>query len=452
MRRTPKDDMVEFVKIHTTEKSGQSLQLTKKRAIMLKKYLQDLGEGSLKIGEYEIFYKDIKFKNASSNTDEITFPILDNILSDKMKIECKINEEAKCAYNEFLNELLKSFGNNIRCISQSISKLDVLYNKSYLACKNNYCKPIINNENGNSFVDFKELRHPLIEKIQTKELYVTNDMNMGINNKHGVLLYGTNAVGKTSFIRAIGSAVIFAQAGMYVAASNFIYKPYSAIYSRIIGNDNLFKGLSTFEVEISELRVILKMADQNSLILGDELCSGTENESACSIFTAALKYIHEKKSSFIFATHLHEITNWSDITSLSNLKLYHMHVYYDHENECLVYDRKLKEGSGTRMYGLEVCKNMYLSKEFMDDAYSIRNNYFPEQKGVLSGKRSRYNSKKIVHMCEICKHEPAIETHHINQQKDASENGYINSFHKNHPANLKALCESCHTRIHHQES
>ena len=61
------------------------------------------------------------------------------------------------------------------------------------------------------------------------------------------------------------------------------YKPYKSIYSAHFGNDNLFKGMSTFAVEISELRVILKMSDPHSLILGDELCSGTETESALSI-------------------------------------------------------------------------------------------------------------------------------------------------------------------------
>ena len=77
----------------------------------------------------------------------------------------------------------------------------------------------------------------------------------------GILLYGTNAVGKTSLIRAIGINIILAQSGMYVPCSKFVYMPYKSIFSRIIGNDNLFKGLSTFAVEMSELRVILNNVD-----------------------------------------------------------------------------------------------------------------------------------------------------------------------------------------------
>ena len=89
-----------------------------------------------------------------------------------------------------------------------------------------------------------------------------------------------------------------AQAGLFVPCSYFEYQPYTAIFSRILGNDNLFKGLSTFAVEMSELRVILKSADQNSLVLGDELCSGTEMESALSLFSAGLIELSKKNATF----------------------------------------------------------------------------------------------------------------------------------------------------------
>ena len=112
---------------------------------------------------------------------------------------------------------------------------------------------------------------------------------------NGILLYGTNAVGKTSFIKAIGISIIMAQAGLYVPALEFTYYPYKTLFTRILGNDNIFKGLSTFAVEMTELRTILQMADENSLILGDELCSGTESDSALSIFVAGLEILHKKK-------------------------------------------------------------------------------------------------------------------------------------------------------------
>ena len=141
-----------------------------------------------------------------------------------------------------------------------------------------------------SFFDAKSIRHCLIEQLQTKEKYITNDISLG-KNEDGILLYGTNAVGKTSIIRSIGICVVMAQAGLFVPCEKFDFYPYNNIFSRILGNDNLFKGLSTFAVEMSELRHILRYTDENSLILGDELCSGTEIESAISIFVAGYSII-----------------------------------------------------------------------------------------------------------------------------------------------------------------
>ena len=261
-------------------------------------------------------------------------------------------------------------------------------------------------------------------------------------------MYGTNAVGKTSMIRALGISIVMAQCGMFVPCSQFFYKPYTAIFSRILGNDNIFKGLSTFAVEMSELRIILKMADKNSLILGDELCSGTETESALSIFMAGLMDLHSKECSFLFATHFHEIVHHEEIKALSRLAMKHLAVYYDRELDCLVYDRKLKDGSGTRMYGLEVCKSLHLPDEFLEKAYQLRTKYYPDTKGELGFESTTYNAKKIRGMCEMCKSHIGEEVHHLQEQKDADADGFISHFHKNHPANLMNICEKCHDKLH----
>ena len=93
-----------------------------------------------------------------------------------------------------------------------------------------------------------------------------------------------------------------AQAGMYVAASEFKFHPYNYIFSRIHNNDNIFKGESSFAVEMSELRSILKRSNDKSIVLGDELCSGTESVSAQSIFASSVVKLSERKTNFIFAT------------------------------------------------------------------------------------------------------------------------------------------------------
>ena len=428
----------EYVKIHETEKSGISFQITKKRSALLKTVL-----GNLDFSEQQQ-YKDIKWVASSTNLVTIDIPLVKELRDELVQGKEEWNKEIEKEYRRFLVQFESEWFQDLENISSYIAKIDVLFCKAYLANEYKYCEPVIS-EAEVSFVDAKDIRHCLIEHIQQREIYVTNDITM--NAQKGILLYGTNAVGKTSLIRALGICIIMAQSGLYVPCSQFQYKPYRSIFSRILGNDNLFKGLSTFAVEMSELRVILKSSDEYSLILGDELCSGTETESALSIFMAGIMELHKRKASFIFATHFHELIHYDEMKSLG-IRTMHMAVTFDLEQDCLIYDRKLRDGPGNRMYGLEVCKSLYLPEDFLETAYAIRNKYYSDTAVSLSHPTSAYNANKIRGVCEMCNSALGSEIHHITPQKDADANGYIGSFHKNHPANLLAVCEKCHRSFH----
>jgi DNA mismatch repair protein MutS len=206
---------------------------------------------------------------------------------------------------------------------------------------------------------------------------------------------------------------------------------------------------------MSELRTILRLSDKNSLVLGDELCSGTESISAQSIFVAGIKQLFQKESSFIFATHLHEIIAYDEFDDMPTVHLKHMTVRYDKERDLLVYDRKIKDGPGHNMYGLEVCRALNLPEDFLELANSIRMKYNPDSGSILSLKTSRYNSKKIVGLCEKCGKEMGTEVHHLEHQHVANEDGFINkedgSFHKNHTGNLLTVCEKCHHDFHNKK-
>jgi DNA mismatch repair protein MutS len=445
---------VEYIKTHETEKSGAQLQITAKRSVILKAALTEAAVDGKIItldGNRVIHIDDIKFTktSATSSTMNIQMPLLDRLCRELVTMKDEINVLIAETYQQVLKRMEEEHVESFRIIGAYIAKLDVLACKAYIAKRFHYCRPVLVTDAAKSFVDASELRHCLIEHVQQNELYVTNDVGLGATEQpDGMLLYGTNAVGKTSLIRALGISVVMAQAGIYVPCTHFRYKPYMAIYSRILATDNLFKGLSTFAVEMSELRVILRSATENSLILGDELCSGTETESALSIFVAGLMQLHAKGSSFIFATHFHEIVNYDEITSLTRLVMKHMAVIFDREKDCLVYDRRLRDGSGPRMYGLEVCKSLQLGDDFLELANSIRNKYYPDTQGILSQDTSRYNANKIRGLCEKCGVQISSEVHHLLQQKYADEDGFIGAYSKNHPANLMNVCEACHTDIH----
>ena len=446
----------DFVKIHETEKNNYSLICTSRRCKILQDALPN-SDTSITLNTtnksftFNIAKNKFTFEKQSSSNNFIIDSQINSCCKTISSIKISLKDLITLIYNRFI-ESLSSYQNQLEKIINFITVIDIIYTKGSIAKQFNYCKPEIV-EADKAFVDAKGLRHCLIERFQMNEIYVVNDISLGNGISDGILLYGTNAVGKTTLIRALGIAVIMAQAGLYVPSSTFKFKPYKRIFTRIIGNDNIFKGLSTFEVEMSELRTILRLMDENSLILGDELCSGTETLSAISIFVAGIQQLHNCKSSFIFATHLHEIVDYEEVNSLKNVHLKHMEVKYDRENDVLVYDRKLKDGPGNKMYGLEVCKSLNLPLDFLEAANNIRLKYNPDSRSILSLKQSRYNSNKIVSTCENCGKNIGTEVHHLQHQSDANQNGIIFNedgtvFHKNNLANLMSLCEECHKEIH----
>ena len=358
-----------------------------------------------------------------------------------------MNNKNMIYFKQFINSLWDKYEYFMTLIVQYVAELD--YYKSCAKCSilMNYCKPVIeqNDDDISSYIKSEELRHALIEKIQTKIPYIAQ--NVDLTTERQLLLFGVNCSGKSSYMRAIGVAIIMAQSGMYVPAKSFTYWPYENILTRIIGNDDIRHGKSTFAVEMGELRSILKRANKNSLILGDEICHGTESTSAVSILSSSILKLNEVNCNCVFTTHLHPVVNITKIKELytsNRLGLYHFKVIND--NGKLTYDRRLEKGSGSSLYGLEVAKAMNFSYDFIHLANEIRKELL-EINPILDVHRSKYNKDMYVNDCEIC-HNKAVDTHHIKFQSCADDNGYIGHIHKDHMSNLVALCKSCHQKVH----
>ena len=84
-------------------------------------------------------------------------------------------------------------------------------------------------------------------------------------------------------------------------------------------------------------------------------------------------FLNERKSSHIFATHLHAILDVKQIQEIDTLDIKHLEVNYDDITKSLIYKRKLMDGVGKKSYELEVCKQFNFSDKFLEDAHNIRN-------------------------------------------------------------------------------
>ena len=416
------------------EKKGYCLEITKVR---FAGYLKAIKLQEDKEDKY------IKFeKTATNSTYKLTNTYINGINKKLFICTERLNELTDAYYYLHIKDIDEKYEKYYNNISTFIATFDVILNNSLMAIKNIYTKPEIV-DSDISFINSVGLRHPIVEQINRMEKYVPNDINIG-QEEHGIILFGMNASGKSVCLKATGIAIIMAQAGMYVASKKFEYSIYNNVLSRILGNDNLMKSLSSFEVEMIELKNILDIADSNSLVLGDEICRGTEHISGLSLVAASIMDLAKRNTSFMYTTHLHKLSDLQCIKELNNVGIYHLRVNIDGDK--IIYDRTIQKGNGETIYGIEVARAMNMNADFIKNAYEIRGLLVNKENKILSEKRSIYNKNIIVDKCEICQ-EKGVDTHHIQFQCTAVNNK-IEHFHKNVDHNLVVLCKKCHQDVH----
>ena len=423
-------------KIDFNEKDGYFISMTKKRynnAVKKNdKYMKDFNV------KHMISSNNVKLVN-----DEIS------LLSNKIEeAQNNISKLVLIHYHEFVSDFIDKYSNDLDILIKIIINIDIAYCGAKNAFEYRYYRPtIVDNES--SFIDAKNIRHPIIERIDDSVPYVGNDIKLKNGDKNGMLLYGINAAGKSSLMKSIGLNIIMAQAGMFVSSNDMCFSPYKHIFTRISGMDNIYKGMSSFTVEMTELRNILQRCDKNSLVLGDEICSGTESISALAIVAAGINTLVKKGASFIFATHLHDLTELDIIKSIEYyIYISHIHITINENN--IIYERKLKEGKGNSTYGIEVCSSLDMPSDFMTIAENVRKKIMGYSSFIINPTKSRYNSNIYMNECIICG-EKALDTHHIKYQNKSDSFGYFNNFHKNIKHNLIQLCKDCHIKEHNGE-
>lgn len=445
-------DTKTLMKLEYNERDNYHVLITKRRGDLLKKALENVN--GIKINDYftinpkKLVYKPLP----KASSYKIFIDVLDENTEKLIVLRDKIKKIVKKHYIDKLIELSGKYKSLFNNLVYFVSYIDFLKSGSSTAKLYNYCKPTII-ESDKSFLEAKQLRHPIVERINIDSQYIPTDVSLGKDNLDGILLFGINSVGKTTIMKAIGLSVILAQSGLYVPAIEFNYFPYKSLFTRITGIDNMFKGLSTFDLELTELSSILKRNGPNTLVIADEIAHGTEHLSQQIITLSTVIRLAETKTSFITATHLHEIVGTSWLNSLDNVKCYHLHVSYDEKTNTLIYDRQLTYGSGENFYGLHIAKYVINDENFMNLANNIKSKISDEK--LISEKTSNYNNNIYMTKCMICgkiplKYEIPLETHHIEFQSNCDDDGFSKNkphIKKNDKANLCVLCHDCHLMI-----
>ncbi|MFH1552754.1 MAG: DNA mismatch repair protein MutS [Candidatus Omnitrophota bacterium] len=369
-------------------------------ASLKKSEIERTGINSLKIGFNKVFGYYIEVTKANLNAvpaDYIRKQTLVNaerfITEELKQQESKIigaEERIKNMEYEIFCGLREKVGNEIERLKKSadhIADLDVFSNLAERAVKNRYSRPKVNDRNDLRIV---EGRHPVLEKILKDKEFVPNDVSMDDSDSRIFIITGSNMAGKSTYIRQIALITIMAQMGSFVPASEAEIGVVDRIFTRVGASDRLYRGMSTFMVEMLETANILNNATGKSLIILDEIGRGTSTFDGVSIAWAVVEFIHHRLAGAkaMFATHYHELTELSRI--MRGVKNYHLAVQ-EWEDE-IVFLYKVKEGSCDESFGIHVAKMAGMPSGVIARAREILDNL--QKDSFLGNIRSRFSEKK----------------------------------------------------------
>ena len=233
-----------------------------------------------------------------------------------------------------------------------------------VAIENHYVKPTFNNERRVNIVNG---RHPVIEHVMTDKRYVPNDIIMD-KNTDILVITGPNMGGKSTYMRQFALICILAQIGSYVPADKADLMIFDAIYTRIGASDDLVSGQSTFMVEMTETNYALRHANENSLLIFDEIGRGTATFDGMALAEAILEFIASKiGAKTMFSTHYHEITKIQEqIPTLKNVR-----VGVSHNGDKITFLYRIEDGAMGKSYGIHVASLAKLPDELLKRAEQI---------------------------------------------------------------------------------
>ncbi len=263
---------------------------------------------------------------------------------------------------------------DVLCSADKIAYLDVLCSFGIVSLKNNYVRPMINNE---FKLRLKNSRHPVVEKITD---FIPNTVDISPANNI-MIITGPNMAGKSVFMRQIALNVIMAQIGCFVAADAAELGVIDKIFCRTGAIDDISHGQSTFMVEMSETAQILNNATSNSLIILDEIGRGTSTYDGVAIAWAVAEHIAKNiKAKTMFATHYHVLNNLEK--EVKGVKNYNIAVE-EKENK-VIFLRKIVEGGTNKSYGIHVAKLAGMPQSVIDKSREIQ--FKLEQEDEISEK------------------------------------------------------------------
>lgn len=346
------------------------------------KIKEETGIKTMKVGFNKVFgyYIEVSKGQSSSvppyfvrkqtlvNAERYIVPELKEFENKILGAKEKIEQLEYYLFDE-LRTLIRGKIKDIQETARAVSYIDVLTGLAEAAYKYNYVRPELNNNGEIKIVDG---RHPVVERLLEKEIFVPNNTNLNNTDERMIIITGPNMAGKSTYMRQVALLVLMTQIGSFIPARQASVCPVDKIFTRVGASDDLATGQSTFMVEMNEVAQILKYATKNSLIILDEVGRGTSTFDGMSIAHAVMEYIHDRiKAKTLFATHYHQLIALENV--LSGVKNYSVAV--KERGKDIIFLRRIVPGGTDRSYGVHVARLAGLPKKVLERSEELLKEY-----------------------------------------------------------------------------
>ena len=222
----------------------------------------------------------------------------------------KLNNDLKELYRQEQEEIqvilarisegVAAYVNEIRINYKTLTELDFIFARGYLALDMNASRPVFNQEGR---IRIREGRHPLLDKKRVVPISLTLGDTFDL-----LIVTGPNTGGKTVSLKTVGLFTLMGQAGLHIPA---LERSELAVFKKVfadIGDEqSIEQSLSTFSSHMTNIVSFLKHVDKDSLVLFDELGAGTDPTEGAALATSILSYLHNQGIRTMATTHYSEL-------------------------------------------------------------------------------------------------------------------------------------------------
>ena len=292
-----------------------------------------------------------------------------------------------------LSQKLMPYTNSLHQNHYVLARLDVVNAKALYAHELRATEPIID---ANNYVALWQAWHPLLER----EKAVANDIILG-EEYQAIVITGPNTGGKTILLKTVGVIQLMAQMGLYIpAGENSRVGVFTEIFADIGDEQSIEQNLSTFSSHMSNIVSILKQINDKSLILIDEIGSGTDPQEGSSLAIAILDYIASKQSYVIASTHYPELKAYGyDRPKTINASM-------EFDGDTLQPTYQLLLGVPGRSNAFDISKRLGLPSIIIDQARGLLSEEDQDLNAMISDleqkrRRAQRDADKMRHQLEL---------------------------------------------------